>query len=142
MKTERPHRQLGIRVTPLRDDLIGLFINNPGTAFSESELNEYVNGEFDRTSVYRSIKMLLKKVFIHKVICENGVLKYALTLKNNVIRNHPHFQCTKCGKVSCLTQQKVPELMLPDGYQVSAINLLIRGVGPCCKTRSAAENQL
>lgn len=132
MNSEKPQRPLGIRVTPLRDDLIGLFLNNPGIAFSEHELNEYVQGEFDRTSVYRSIKILLEKFFIHKIICENGVLKYALTQPGKIVRNHPHFQCTRCGTVTCLSEQDVPALALPEEYQVASINLLIRGIGPCC----------
>lgn len=135
MKHELHYKALGIRLTPLRGDLITFFLENPGVAYSENEINEIVDGEFDRTTVYRNLRMLLKKVFIHKIICENGVLKFALTPKNKPYRNHPHFQCTICGKVSCLQDYEVQNIKLPDEYQTCGLHLLIRGIGPCCNSK-------
>ncbi len=134
MKNKHPHAELGMRITPLRDGLIELFLNNPGIAFSESELNDITGKSFDRTTVYRTIRTLLNKVFIHKIVCEEGVLRYALNDKINVLRNHPHFQCTICGQVKCLQDQYIKDYPLPKGYEVMNVNLLIRGVCIHCNS--------
>ncbi len=121
------NNELGIRTTPLRDELTSLFLNHPGVAFSETEINDMVDGKFDRTSIYRSVKTLLEKVFIHKIICENGVLKYAHPQQHDVVIHHPHFQCTPGGKVSCLEEYPIAPVPLPTGYNAHTINLLVRG---------------
>lgn len=128
---KRPYADLGMRITPLRNGLIDLFQNNPGVAFSEAELNDVSGRSFDRTTVYRTIRTLLKKVFIHKIVCEDGVLKYALNDKR-IASNHPHFQCTVCDQVKCLHDQHIKEHRLPRGYEAMQVDLLIRGVCADC----------
>lgn len=130
---KRPHADLGMRITPLREGLINLFQNNPGVAFSEAELNDVSGRSFDRTTVYRTIRALLKKVFIHKIICEDGVLKYALNSKK-MAGDHPHFQCTVCHQVTCLHNQHIKDHHLPSGYEALQVDLLIRGVCAHCNS--------
>ncbi len=122
-----------LRATPLRENLINLFVNYPGVAFSETEINEMFSNTFDRVTVYRTIRTFLDKFIIHKVVCEDGVLKYAITPEQKNDCSHAHFQCTTCGTVSCLTQCAIEQFTLPEGYQSKGMQMLIKGLCPQCK---------
>ena len=140
MKSKKKFTGATMRFTPIRRNMVSLFMNNPGIGFSEAEINECMNSRFDRTTVYRSIRLLLKEVFIHKIVCENGVLKYALTPAEPIEPAHAHFQCSRCKKVSCLTQTPVKPVGLPTGFQAIQINLLIHGICPQCTLESINKN--
>ncbi len=78
-QNEAVHR-LHFRNTRLGKRLVTFFQKNPGLAFSENEIRQELDVVFDRTTVYRTIKTLLEKVFIHKIVCKNGMLRYALKM--------------------------------------------------------------
>jgi len=130
MKSKISFSKLNLRVTPIREEMITLLMNHQGVALSEPEINQMFNHQPDRVSIYRTIRTLLDKMVIHKVICEDGVLKYALSPKAN--SEHPHFECTSCGKVLCLNQHGVNSVDVPAGYTAQAIHMLIKGLCPNC----------
>jgi Fur family transcriptional regulator, ferric uptake regulator len=132
MKKTTIFSNLDIRSTPLREEIITLFLNNQGIAFSEAEINSMFGQPFDRVTVYRTIKTFLDKLIIHKVICEDGVLRYAMTEQPQNKSHHAHFQCTECGKVSCLKDKGVGRINLPSGYKTNELYMLIKGVCPQC----------
>lgn len=117
---------LEIHQTTCREEVVKVFIENGGVAFSETEIRKHLTGEFDRTTIYRTVKILIEKNFIHQVICDHGVLKYALTNDNKSRGSHAHFQCSKCGKVFCMTAV-IENVNPPKGYVVQDQFLLIKG---------------
>ena len=120
-------RQLDIRNTQMRQRLVTFFQDNPGLAFSENEIRQELDPAFDRTTVYRTIKTLLEKVFIHQIVCENGVLKYALNEKKDNYLPHVHFQCVQCQRVYCLKECKVQTPELPDAFEAQSYQFLVKG---------------
>jgi len=124
-ESKRMIRQLKLRSTPLRDELLKIFNKNIGIGFSENELKESISVPCDRTTVYRTIKILLEKAFIHKIICENGILKYAVSKTEPV--PHIHFQCVKCQRVFCLNDYKIQTPQLPKEYEAQSYHLLVKG---------------
>lgn len=119
--------QLHLRNTRLRKRLVTFFQDNPGLAFSENEIRQELNSAFDRTTVYRTIKTLLEKVFIHKIVCENGMLRYALNENKNEHLPHVHFQCMQCQRVFCLKECKVQTPELPDAFEAQSYQFLVKG---------------
>lgn len=119
--------QLNIRTTQMRKRLVTFFMDNPGLAFSENEIRQEMGSEFDRTTVYRTIKTLLKKVFIHKIVCENGMLRYALNDNKNEHPPHVHFQCMQCQRVFCLKECKVQTPSLPETFEAQSYQFLVKG---------------
>jgi Fur family transcriptional regulator, ferric uptake regulator len=126
-KDKNAVHQLDLRNTRLRDGMIKFFKENPGLAFSENEIKQILNSQHDRTSIYRTIKTLLKKVFIHKIVCENGVLKYALSESKNNLHSHVHFQCTRCEKVFCLKDCTIHKPALPEAFEPESYYFLVKG---------------
>jgi len=129
-----PVHELDLRNTRLRDNMVAFFKERPGLGYSENEIKQMLESPNDRTTIYRTIKTLLKKVFIHKIVCENGVLKYALNDSKSDF-DHAHFQCNQCEKVICLKETRVQNPKLPEPFEAEACYFLIRGNCRKCPDR-------
>lgn len=126
-KQDEAIHQLNLRNTRLRKRLVSFFQDHPGFAFSENEIRQELHASFDRTTVYRTIKTLLRKVFIHKIVCENGMMRYALNESRNEQMPHVHFQCMQCQRVFCLQECKVQTPNLPDAFEAESYQFLVKG---------------
>jgi Fur family transcriptional regulator, ferric uptake regulator len=135
--SERILKDFNLRSTPPRMAILHAFLVRD-YALSHGDVEREVPEHFDRVTVYRTIKTFLDKGLIHKVLDDEGSLKYALcndacsTAHHH--HNHVHFKCTKCGQTSCLNVE-IPDIRLPKGYQPSEINLLIQGICENCQPR-------
>src|SRR5690349_998633 len=127
-------RSFKLRSTPNRQDILDLFLLR-NYALSQSDIEKEVHNHLDRVTVYRTLKTFLDKGLIHKVLDDEGSLKYALCNEACTVANHHHdhvhFKCTKCGQNNCLSIE-VPSIKLPKGYRAREVNLLIQGVCESC----------
>lgn len=123
-----------LRSTPSRASILEAFLNHD-FALSHGDVEKEVPATFDRVTVYRTLKTFLDKGLIHKVLDDEGGIKYALcneacsTAHHH--HDHVHFKCTQCGQTNCL-QIEIPGIKLPKGYQPKELNLLIQGVCDKC----------
>jgi len=123
-----------LRSTPNRQEILHLFLNK-SHALSHGDIEKEIDNSLDRVTVYRTLKTFLDKGLIHKVLDDEGSLKYALcneactTAEHH--HDHVHFKCTKCGQTNCLNIE-VPSVRLPKGYKADAVNLLIQGICERC----------
>jgi Fur family transcriptional regulator, ferric uptake regulator len=132
--TESILRNFKLRTTPSRESILQLFLKRH-YALSHSDIESETQVEFDRVTVYRTLKTFLDKGIIHKVLDDAGGLKYALCSEacseTNHHHNHVHFKCMVCGQTKCLSTE-IPTIKLPKGFQVQETNVLIHGVcGKC-----------
>jgi len=123
-----------LRSTPNRQEILHLFLEKD-YALSHNDIEKAIENALDRVTVYRTLKTFLDKGLIHKVLDDEGSLKYALC--NDACtsaehhHDHVHFKCTKCGQTNCLNIE-VPPIKLPKGYKPNEINLLIQGICQLC----------
>jgi Fur family ferric uptake transcriptional regulator len=123
-----------LRSTPNREAILHVFLKRD-FALSHSDVEREVPSSFDRVTVYRTLKTFLDKGLIHKVLDDEGSLKYALcseacsTATHH--HDHVHFKCTKCGQTSCL-EIEIPAIKLPKGFKSKEVNLLIQGICENC----------
>ncbi|HEY0744102.1 MAG TPA: transcriptional repressor [Chryseosolibacter sp.] len=124
-----------LRTTQTRQEILHLFLRRE-YALSHGDIEKEVDSSLDRVTVYRTLKTFLDKGLIHKVLDDEGSLKYALCNEACSVaghhHNHVHFKCTKCGQTNCLTNVEIPSVKLPKGYKPKEINLLIQGVCEAC----------
>jgi Fur family transcriptional regulator, ferric uptake regulator len=127
-------RNFDLRSTPTRQQIIHLFLKK-NYALSHGDIEKEIADELDRVTVYRTLKTFLDKGLIHKVLDDEGSLKYALCNEACTLtghhHDHVHFKCTTCGQTNCLNID-VPAVKLPKGYKPSEVNLLIQGVCERC----------
>jgi len=127
-------KDFNLRSTPNRQEILHLFLRK-NYALSHGDIEKEIDNSLDRVTVYRTLKTFLDKGLIHKVLDDEGSLKYALCNEACTTaghhHDHVHFKCTKCGQTNCLNIE-VPVVKLPKGYRASEVNLLIQGVCERC----------
>ena len=135
MKTiEQLLESKSIRVTAMRM-LIYKFLAENRVAATLSDI-ENAFEKADRTTLYRTIKTFEEKAIVHKIDDGTGITKYALCEKgcNCEIETdlHLHFHCANCNKTVCLTENKIPQITVPDGFVSENVNLVVKGICDKC----------
>lgn len=119
-----------LRFTASRGAILSLFLQN-AHALSYADIEKAVAAAYDRVTVYRTLKAFVERGVLHKVLDDDGGLKYALCSDHcaeaDHHHEHVHFKCLACGQTSCLEDVSIPSVSLPLGYQISELNLLIQG---------------
>lgn len=129
-------RDFRLRSTPSRQEILHLFLKKD-YALSHGDIEKEINNALDRVTVYRTLKTFLDRGLIHKVLDDEGALKYALC--NEACNaaghhhDHVHFKCTRCGQTNCLDIE-IPSVKLPKGYKPEELNLLIQGICENCSS--------
>lgn len=125
-----------IRVTAMRL-LIFKFLSKKQIAVTLSDIEDAFD-KADRTTLYRTIKTFEEKGVVHQIDDGTGVLKYALCEENCSCEIetdlHLHFHCSNCNETICLTDHKIPQIKVPDGFIAENVNLVIKGICDKCST--------
>lgn len=127
-------KRYSLRNTHCRVQILALFIDKD-EAMSHADVEDHLSSEFDRVTLYRTLKTFLDKGLLHKVLDDTGGLKYALCkecTEESHHHDHVHFKCIRCNRTTCLDQLEVPSFNLPRGYEKHELNLLVQGVCPDC----------
>ena len=90
----------------------------------------------ERSTLFRTMKTFEENKLVHAIEDGTGFVKYALCdedcqceVGNDL---HLHFHCNKCDETICLTDHKIPQINLPDGYISEDINLVVKGICEKC----------
>jgi Fur family ferric uptake transcriptional regulator len=126
-----------IRVTAMRL-LIYKFLANMQVAASLSDI-ENAFAKADRTTLYRTVKTFEEKGIVHQIDDGTGITKYALCEKgcNCEINTdlHLHFHCNNCNETICLTDHKIPQIKVPNGFISEDVNLVVKGICDKCSAQ-------
>ena len=133
----------GIRPTEMRLKIYK-YLKRKTNAVSFSEMKKSLspksekNKTANRTTFYRNLKTFEDKGLIHQINDGIGVAKYAISDENAKDKYgtdlHLHFHCTDCTKTICLPN-KISEESLPNDYQVSDVNLVLKGICESCRKK-------
>jgi Fur family transcriptional regulator, ferric uptake regulator len=138
MKTTEALKTYKLRNTDAREAVLGVF-HDENFAISHSYIETQLADRYDRVTLYRTIKIFLEKGLIHKVLDDQGGMKYALCKAAcntpNHIHNHDHvhFKCQVCSQTICLDNIIIPTVALPAGFVNYETNLLMQGVCNKCQ---------
>lgn len=89
----------------------------------------------DRSTIFRTLTLLVRHHLVHAIEDGSGAMKYEVCHGHeqcSIDDQHPHFYCEQCGRIYCLHDQSIPELTLPEGFHMRAINYMIKGLCPDC----------
>ncbi len=131
-------KEYDLRNTSCREEILDIFLQK-NFALSHSDIEANVHEDFDRVTVYRTLKTFLDKGLIHKVLDDEGVTKYALCKEKcshtEHHHEHVHFKCTECGQTNCLDNVQIPVIALPNGYNLKETSLLMQGICKICNKK-------
>lgn len=134
-KTSEILKVNNLRVTSCRRDVLATFIGKK-VALSHGDLEETLKENFDRVTIYRTLKTFLDNDLIHKVLDDSGTTKYALCSHDHDEPHHDHehvhFKCEVCGNTNCIQEINLPKIKLPEGYIGKETSLLVLGICKNC----------
>ena len=89
----------------------------------------------DRSTIFRTLTLLLEHHLIHVIEGGSGMALYELCHGHDhcsLDDQHAHFYCTRCQRTFCFHSLHVPEPELPEGFAATAVNYLVKGLCPDC----------
>ena len=133
---EKTLNSFNVRPTAMRL-LIYKFLAEKEVAVTLSDI-ENAFEKADRTTLYRTIKTFEDNDIVHQIDDGTGITKYSLCEQgcNCEIETdlHLHFHCNNCNETVCLTEHKIPQIKVPDGFVSENVNLVVKGICDKCST--------
>lgn len=131
---EQELRQHGVRVTAVRL-MVWRTLKECDNTFSLADAEELLP-TVDRSTVFRTLRLLAENHLLHEVDDGSGVLKYCVCRCSGQHHlSHVHFSCVKCGTTFCIKNQEVPVVDLPEGFELGDVEYVIKGRCPKCAQR-------
>jgi Fur family ferric uptake transcriptional regulator/Fur family zinc uptake transcriptional regulator len=127
-------RSSGLRVTRQREEILRFLIEK-GRPLSHAEVQDAIP-ELDRVTLYRTLTCFVEKEVAHQVQGPDGAWRFCAhpPKQDACPGNHPHFLCSACGKMTCLTDQKLARVELPEGYEVEGKQFVVYGKCSGCSS--------
>jgi Fur family ferric uptake transcriptional regulator/Fur family zinc uptake transcriptional regulator len=134
-------RAAGLKVTPLRVEVLS-YLTDSARPMSHSEIQAALPG-LDKVTLYRTLAAFVEADIAHQVQGTDGTWRFCAHIRDGggCPGNHPHFLCSSCGIMTCLTDQVMPRVDLPEGYTVSGKQLVIHGKCADCAKRDDTDKQ-
>jgi Fur family ferric uptake transcriptional regulator len=120
-------KRVGVRVTAARLDVYTHLLRER-RPLSHQEI-AIRHEHHDRVTLYRTLNRLAAAGLVHAVLGLEGVWRFCAhpPLQDGCPGNHPHFLCLSCGRMACLTDQKLPHVEVPSEVAVEGKQLLVYG---------------
>jgi len=108
-------------------------LTKTGKAMSRDAIEQKINLEIDRATIYRVLNRFCEDGVLHKVVAEDGKQYFAVCMKcdeNSFTDNHFHFRCNNCQTLECLPE--AVHFSVPNGYNVENVNCVLTGICKDC----------
>lgn len=98
-------------------------------------LEQQLGAQFDRVTIYRTLKSFEESGLIHRVADDSDSIHYALCKEDcdehQHADEHVHFKCASCGHTYCLDVH-IPPVALPKNYRAHQYQVLVTGICEKC----------
>ena len=124
-------KKSGLSITPLRKEVLAFLLENEVSSLDDIKKNIK---EFDRVTLYRTVKVLIKFKIIKELSFEN---KKFLSLNRNINKSSDSFEqsvyfyCMYCNNLTFLNNKIVSFDITPD-YEVHQSESIISGKCNLC----------
>ena len=101
-----------------------------------SELEDHI-GSIDKSGIFRTLTLFKEQHLVHALEDGDGVRYELCHSHDHSIDNdmHVHFHCERCGQTFCLEDIPIPEVGVPEGFQMQSANFVLKGLCPKCGKR-------
>jgi len=122
----------GLRRTRDRGRVLALLLD-ASRPLTHQELSRRLP-DMDRVTLYRVLDALEGGGLLHRIQGAEGVWRYRAHAEETVgcPGGHPHFLCLRCGRMTCLTDQALPRVEVPEGAVVRNKQLVASGLCAAC----------
>lgn len=123
-----------LRITPFRVEVLEIFMN-ADHALTTNDL-ELKLVDFDKVTLYRTLKRFEEKGIIHKAIDGTNHPKFAICEahchEHHHHDEHVHFHCFKCENTFCVESVFIPQVTMPEGFKVKQTDMIVSGLCEKC----------
>lgn len=129
-------RQYGMRLTPQRRHVLGVFLDHPGVHWSADQAREYLlphMPELARGTTYKVLNELVRVGVLEELATWDGTLLYGLRLTP-----HHHFFCEVCRRWFDIQVEGTEKLQIkedPFRSTISRVDVTFHGVCQHCQSR-------
>ena len=102
---------------------------------SLSEL-EYKILSIDKSGVFRALTLFREHHVVHVIEDGGDGVRYELCHSHHDGLDddlHVHFYCEHCRRTFCLEEICIPEVTLPEGFMMTSVNFMVKGICPDCR---------
>ncbi len=138
-------RRKGYRLTPQREAIIKILLENPNQHLAAEDIYVMVrraHPEIGMATVYRTLDLLSTEKVINQLNFEEGYSRYELESQTH----HHHLICLKCGKIiefnDNLLEQVEEEISKEHSFSI--VGHLLKFYGYCsnCLKKEDTKNQI
>lgn len=95
----------------------------------------------DKVTLYRTLKTFEEQGIVHDINADAEATKYALCEEackpGEHLDLHVHFYCTSCKELMCLPKTQLPQVALPENFQLQELSLVARGICDNCSMNAS-----
>ncbi len=89
----------------------------------------------DKSGVFRVLTLFREHHLVHVIDDGSGGVRYELCRSHHDGSDddmHVHFYCERCHRTFCMEQMPIPPVEVPEGFSITSVNYVVRGVCPGC----------
>lgn len=129
-----------LKKTPIRLSVLNIFLSSE-FALNQNKLESFLGTEFDRVTLYRTLKSFEQEGIIHRVVGLDGSSLYALCQVGDCDAehkhdNHLHFFCAICRNTFCLSEVTLEKIKFPLGFSANSFSMTAEGKCRQCTLKS------
>jgi len=97
---------------------------------------EYQILTIDKSGVFRALTLFREHGLVHVLEGSTDGVHYELCHSHNDDYDddlHVHFHCEQCHRTFCLEEIPIPPVTLPEGFAMTSINYMMKGICPDCQ---------
>ncbi len=106
-----------------------------GRPMSLTELENKILS-IDKSGVFRALTLFREHQMVHVIEDGGDGVRYELCRSHHGHEHdddqHAHFYCEQCGRTYCLETTPIPLVTLPQGFEMTSINYMVKGICPLC----------
>jgi len=110
-----------------------MFLLEQDSAVTRMEIQHRLAGKpIGSATLHRVLTWLTANGLAHRIACADQSRRFSAN-RQAAPHEHAHFQCMRCGGVTCLHEVVLPaEIAVPPGFRRQEIDFLIKGTCPLC----------
>ncbi len=97
---------------------------------------EYKILSIDKSGVFRTLALFREHHLVHVIEDGGDGVRYELCHSHDGHEHdddqHVHFFCEECHRTFCISDMPIPPVSLPNGYTLTSINYMAKGLCPEC----------
>lgn len=131
---EQELAEVGIRITAVRLLIWRTIRNEISNAFSLADLQDRLY-TVDKSTLFRALTLFSEAGLLHLIDDGSGMQKYCVCHcpNHDHLHGHIHLTCVKCHKTWCIEDIEIPAVKVPDDFQVTETEYIIKGICKRCR---------